>query len=87
MKLEGRELELTATEYEVLCALALNAGRVMTYEALLHRVWKDRKHANVKLVRAYVKRLRRRLGDDSKDPAYIVTLRGVGYRMKRNAGR
>ncbi|MCY4598916.1 MAG: winged helix-turn-helix domain-containing protein, partial [Acidobacteria bacterium] len=87
VNLEGRELELTATEYEVLCALSLNAGRVITYEALLHSVWKDRGHANVKLVRAFVNRLRRRLGDDAKNPAYIVTVRGVGYRMKRNAGR
>ena len=85
--LEGRELELTATEYEVLCALALNAGRATTYEALLHSVWKDHEHANVKLVRAYVKRLRCKLGDDAKNPAYIVTVRGVGYRMKRTVGR
>ena len=68
MTLEGVELDLTATEYELLCALALNAGRAMTYEALMHRVWKDRGHANVKLVRAYVKRLRRRLGETRDSP-------------------
>ena len=81
--LGGRPLELTATEYELLRVLSLGAGRVATYEALLRQVWKGRSHANPKLVRAYVQRLRRRLGDDTNQPAYILTERRVGYRMPR----
>ena len=81
--LAGRELELTATEYDLLRVLSLGAGRVLTYDALLRQVWSGRSHANPKPVRAYVKRLRRKLGDDSSWPTYIITERRVGYRMAR----
>ena len=81
--LGGRPVELTATEYELLRVLSLGAGRVVTYDALLRQVWSGRRHANPKLVRAYVKRLRRKLGDDTTQPTYILTERGVGYRMPR----
>ena len=78
-----RAVELTATEYELLRVLSLASGRVLTYDTLLRQVWAGRKNPNRKLVRAYVKRLRRQLGDDSNRPAYIVTERRVGYRMLR----
>ncbi len=78
----GRPVPLTATEYEVLRVLSANAGRVTTYEALLQRVWGGRAHAGPSLVRAFVLKLRRKLGDDSDSPAYIVNERSVGYRMR-----
>ncbi|MYH31999.1 MAG: response regulator [Acidobacteria bacterium] len=81
--LGGRPLALTATEYELLRVLSLGAGRVATYDALLRQVWSGRSHANPKLVRAYVQRLRRKLGDDTGQPTYILTERRVGYRMPR----
>ena len=77
----GTLLPLTATEYELLRALSLNAGRVMTYEALLRQVWGKQESADPKLVRPFVKILRRKLGDDAACPTYIFTERGVGYRM------
>ena len=81
----GRPVTLTPTEYELLRVLAQGAGRVLTHEALLRQVWAGRGHgkANPKIVRAYVKRLRHRLGDDAARPAWIVNERGVGYRMAR----
>ena len=79
----GREVELTATEYELLCALSLNAGRVTTSETLLNRVWPGRSNGDTKVVRAFVKQLRRKLGDDAASPAWIFNKRGVGYRMAR----
>ena len=79
----GKELALTATEFDLLRALSLNAGRVLTYEVLLRRVWARREGGDRKLVRVFVKQLRRKLGDDADDPAYIRTERGVGYRMPR----
>ena len=81
----GRPVTLTATEYELLRVLAQGAGRILTHEALLRQVWAGRGHgkANPKIVRAYVKRLRHRLGDDAARPAWIVNERGVGYRMAR----
>ena len=79
----GRTVRLTATEYELLRALSLNPRRVHTYDALLGQVWRGKKKANVPRLRAYVKRLRHKLGDDAERPAYIVTERRVGYRMAR----
>ena len=79
----GRAVHLTATEYELLRVLSLNAGRVSTYDALLRQVWGGRHYSDTELVRTFVKKLRRKLGDDAASPAYIVNERGVGYRMAR----
>ena len=78
----GRPVQLTATEYALLCVLSRSAGRVSTYEALRRQVWGGLPNGE-ELVRTYIKKLRRKLGDDPKRPAYIVNERGVGYRMAR----
>ncbi len=78
----GRSLELTATEFDLLSVLSVNAGRVVTYETLLRKVW-NRQEGDPQVVRTYVKRLRRKLGDDAEGAAYIFTVRRVGYRMAR----
>ena len=77
----GRAVALTPTEYGLLRALSLNAGRVTTYDALLRQVWGDREDADVAAVRNFVKKLRAKLGDDPAAPAWIVNVRGRGYRM------
>ena len=77
----GREMKLTATEYELLRVLSQNAGRVLPHDRLLRAVWHKRGDHNPGPVRTYVKKLRRKLGDDATSPAYILTERGVGYRM------
>ena len=77
----GSPLELTATEFNLLSILSLNAGHVMSYESLLHQVWRGRKTSDPEVVRAFVKKLRRKLGDDASSPTYIATVRGIGYRM------
>ena len=79
----GRPVQLTATEFDLLRVLTLNAGRVSSYESLLRQVWGGRQNGDTDLVRTYVKKLRRKLGDDPAGPAYIVNERGVGYRMAR----
>ncbi len=79
----GRDVALTATEYELLRVLSRGAGRVSTTEDLLRRVWGGRHPGDTELVRTYVKKLRRKLGDNAAKPAYIVNERGVGYRMAR----
>ena len=83
VSLAGRPVTLTATEYELLRVLAQGAGRVLTHEALLRQVWGGRSTGNPKIVRAYVKRLRNKLGDDAARPTWIFNERGVGYRMAR----
>ena len=77
----GNAVELTATEYELLRALSLDAGRVLSYDALLDRVWEGRHGANPNRVRIFVRNLRRKLGDNAARPGYIFSERGVGYRM------
>ena len=79
----GRPVPLTVTEYELLRVLSLNAGRVSTYDMLTRRVWGERETNDTELVRTFIKKLRRKLGDDAARPAYIRTERGVGYRMAR----
>ena len=77
----GKAVDLTATEFELLRLLSLHAGRVVAFETLLRRVWAKRENPNANLVRIFVRTLRRKLGDDAADPAYIRNVRGVGYSM------
>ena len=79
----GRPVNLTATEYELLRILSVEAGRVLTYDALKHRVWGEHASDDMNLLRAFIRQLRRKLGDDPKEPAYIFNHRQVGYRMAR----
>ena len=82
--LAGERLALTATEYNVLRLLSLNAGGVTTNEALRRDVWGRRERVPPTLVRTYIKRLRTKLGDDPRQPTYIFNERAVGYRMPRH---
>ena len=79
----GSPVALTRTEYELLRVLTLNAGRVITYESLLRQVWVHPDTADVQQVRNFVKKLRRKLGDDADKPSYLFNERGVGYRMAK----
>ena len=81
-----REVTLTATEYELLRVLSLNAGRVVTYEALLRQVWGGREAGDMDLIRNFVKKLRAKLGEDAANPTWIFNVRGVGYRMAPPGG-
>ena len=81
--LRGESVDLTATEFELLRELSLNAGRVVPHEALLESVWKGRENADANLLRIFVRKIRRKLGDSAQDPTWIFTLRRVGYRMPR----
>ena len=77
-------LRLTPTEYKLLYELASSAGRVLTQNELLQRVWGPEYSGEPQLLRAYVKTLRKKLGDNARDPKYIFTEHGVGYRMPKN---
>jgi len=79
----GREVMLTATEYELLRVLSLNAGRVVTYEALLRQVWGGREAGDMDLIRNFIKKLRAKIGEDAANPTWIFNVRGVGYRMAK----
>ncbi|MDE2900397.1 MAG: response regulator, partial [Chloroflexota bacterium] len=77
----GRPVQLTAIEYRLLRELAMNAGRVLTYENLLRRVWGVTHSGDIRPMRTVISNLRHKLGDDAKEPALILTEPRVGYRM------
>ena len=77
----GRPVRLTVKEYELLRVLSEGAGRVVSYEALLRRVWGEGGRGDPEPVRNFVRKLRGKLGDDAEEPAWILNERGVGYRM------
>ncbi len=81
--LAGRPLPLIAMEYRLLAELSANAGRLLTYEHLLERVWGERSSGDVRPMRTIVSKLRRKLGDDADNPTYIFTEPRVGYRMPK----
>lgn len=82
--LEGQQLNLTTTEYEFLRILSINAGKTVTYGQVLKSVWQSRNSDDVRVVRTIAKTLRRKLGDEVKNPRYIFTESRVGYRMARS---
>ncbi|MCY4528493.1 MAG: winged helix-turn-helix domain-containing protein [Chloroflexi bacterium] len=79
----GLPVYLTATEYKLLFELSVNAGRVLSHEQLLDRVWGDRGSGDSQILRAFIKALRRKLGDDVRNPRYIFTKHRVGYQMAK----
>ena len=83
----GAEVELTATEFELLRLLSVNAGRVVHHDTILRRIWDGRDGADAKLVRIFVRTLRAKLGDDAENPTWVFNRRGVGYRMPRPGER
>ena len=83
----GAEVDLTATEYELLRVLSVNAGRVVHHDTILRQVWDGREGADANLVRIFVRTLRAKLGDSAENPSWIFNLRGVGYRMPRPGER
>ena len=79
----GRPVELTDIEYRMLVELSANAGRALTHVHLLQRVWGPDKGEDSGPVRNIVKRLRRKLGEDAANPAFIFAVPRVGYRMEK----
>lgn len=81
----NNELKLTSTEYKLLSYISLNAGRVITPDQLLHKVWGEEYIGAPHLLQVNIARLRKKIGDDAKKPIYIVTRPGIGYIMAKTA--
>ena len=79
----GRPVPLTPTEFDLLAELAAEAGRVVSHDRLLRRVWSPGKPGNLRVLRTHLMRLRRKLGDDASNPKYILAEPRVGYRMAK----
>jgi two-component system response regulator RegX3 len=79
----GSEVVLPLKEFEVLHLLLANAGRVLTREVLIDRVWGSDYVGDTKTLDVHIKRLRAKVEDDPTTPSRIVTIRGLGYKFQR----
>jgi len=78
---DGAPVDITSTEYRLLEELARNAGTVLTHQHLLEHVWGPEYTTEAHYLKVFVRRLRRKLGDDADRPRYIQTEWGIGYRL------
>jgi DNA-binding response OmpR family regulator len=78
----GEPIATTFVEFEILSALAHAPGRVFTRDMLLTRVWGDSAYRDPRTIDVHIRHLREKLESDAKDPEYIFTVRGVGYRFR-----
>ena len=81
VQLDSKEVKLTPTEYSILEQLVQNAGKVLTHQMLLNRVWGPDYSDENEYLRVYIGRLRRKLDSGASGPKYILTEQGVGYRF------
>lgn len=79
--LEDSTVELTRREFDILAYLAANPGRVFTFEQIYSSVWQEEYLENSNVVMVHIKRLREKLKDDPKQPRFIKTVWGVGYKF------
>ena len=82
VRLAGEEIHLTRTEFRLLVELASSPGKVMSREDLLERVWARDYFDDERLVDVHVRRLRTKIEPDPANPRYVVTVRGMGYKLQ-----
>jgi two-component system, OmpR family, KDP operon response regulator KdpE len=82
VKLNGEEVSLTPTEYELIKIFFQNAGKVLTHHQLLHLVWGVGYEEEAHILRVNISNLRRKIETDPARPGYILTESGVGYRFR-----
>jgi DNA-binding response OmpR family regulator len=80
--LRDEEVRVTYVEFEILGALARSPGRVLSRETLLEHVWGDSEYRDPRTVDVHIRHLREKIEGDPKQPEYLFTVRGVGYRFK-----
>ncbi|MGH9030804.1 MAG: response regulator [Acidimicrobiia bacterium] len=79
---DGEEVAVTKTEFRLLCELARNSGIVMSRDQLLERVWGYDYFGDRRLVDSHVRRLRTKIEDDPSEPRFLLTMRGLGYKLQ-----
>ncbi len=82
VKVNDKPVEVTPKEFELLYFLARNAGRVMTRDNLLNNIWDYAFDGDTRIVDVHVSHLREKIEANPKNPVYIKTVRGVGYKFK-----
>lgn len=73
---------MTPLEFDIVWYLAINRGRVVSSEELFESVWKDKYFDSNNTVMVHIRRIRDKLGDSSKQPKFIKTVWGVGYKIE-----
>jgi DNA-binding response OmpR family regulator len=81
-ELQGRPIQLTYVEFEILSVLARHPGRVYTRDMLLDRIWGDSAFRDQRTIDVHIRHLREKLEQDPRNPEYLLTVRGVGYRFR-----
>ena len=79
---DGKQLELTPKEFELLLYLAQNKGRVLTRDQLLSAVWNYDFAGDSRIVDVHISHLREKIEQDTRKPLYIKTIRGLGYKLE-----
>jgi DNA-binding response OmpR family regulator len=82
VRVAGNDVHLTKTEFRLLCELASAAGRIFSREQLLERVWGYDFFGDGRLVDVHVRRLRTKIEPDAAHPRYVLTVRGLGYKLQ-----
>jgi DNA-binding response OmpR family regulator len=82
VRVSGERVPTTYVEFEILGAMAMEPGRVFTREALLEHVWGDSDYRDPRTVDVHIRHLREKIERDPKEPQYLFTVRGVGYRFR-----
>src|SRR5258708_93388 len=82
---DGRDVSLTAKEFDLLAYLAGRPGQVLSRDQIVAGVWGVDFSGDPRTVDTHVKTLRERLGDDAEHPRWLETVRGVGYRLREHA--
>ncbi len=81
-RVRGHEAPLTFVEFELLATLARHPGRVFTRDMLLAQIWGDSAYRDPRTIDVHIRHLREKIETDPKDPEYLFTVRGVGYRFR-----
>lgn len=81
VQLDGQDIPLTPTEFDLLKALIIHRGKILTRQMLLKEVWGDQAHARTHSLHVYVAQLRQKIEPTPERPRFILTIPGVGYRF------
>ncbi|WP_174729589.1 response regulator transcription factor [Mesobacillus harenae] len=83
---DGKQLEITPKEFELLLYLGKNKGRVLTRDQLLRAVWNYDFAGDTRIVDVHISHVREKIERDTRKPAYIKTVRGLGYKLEEPKG-
>jgi DNA-binding response OmpR family regulator len=81
-RIRGEDAPLTFVEFEILSTLSRSPGRVFTRDMLLAHIWGDSAYRDERTIDVHIRHLREKIERDPKDPEYLFTVRGVGYRFR-----